>query len=128
MWTLYYDGGCNLCHASQLRAVRWASRSGQALNAVPLQSAEAMEKGYTLDGMVLERDGSVYRAAQAWIELLSIAPWYLRWLHWAGKAPVFRPLLTWGYGVVAKYRIKWFGKRECSLHGRPGPSTQSGSE
>lgn len=118
MWTLYYDGGCNLCHASQLRVVRWAARAGQPLDAVPLQSSEAEEKGYSLDGMVLEKDGIVFRAAQAWIEVLALAPWYLRWLHWLGRLPLFKSLLKWGYGVVAKYRIRWFGRRECSLHGR----------
>lgn len=123
MWTLYYDGGCNLCHASQLRAVRWAARAGQPLDAHPLQGPEAISKGYLLDGMVLEKDGKVFKAAQAWIELLSIAPWYLRWLHWVGKVPIFKPILSWGYGVVAKYRIKWFGARECSIHGRSGSSS-----
>lgn len=128
MWTLYYDGGCNLCHASQIRAVRWAQRAGQALNAVPLQSVEAAAKGYTLDGMVLERDGSVYKASRAWIELLAIAPWYLRWIHWVGKVPGIRSILSWGYGIVAKYRLKWFGTRECSIHGQADPLRQQRSE
>ncbi len=114
-WILFYDGGCNLCHASQLRVERWAIKAGQELRATPLQSEEGIAKGYPMDGMVLEADGVVYSGGDAWLELMKVAPWYLRWLFPIRKIPAIRELLKWGYGIVAKYRHKWFGRRECKI-------------
>jgi len=116
LWKLYYDGGCNLCHASQLRAERWAQKFGQPLEVDILQSPEAIEKGYSGDAMVLEAERT-YIGPEAWMKLLTIAPWYLRWLGWLGKYFPVRPILRWGYGVVARYRFKWFGTRACPVPG-----------
>lgn len=82
-WKLYYDGGCNLCHASQLKAVQWAERSGQPLETEFLQSSEAFEKGYG-DAMVLEANGQVYKASEAWLVLVRLAPIPTRWLSILG--------------------------------------------
>jgi predicted DCC family thiol-disulfide oxidoreductase YuxK len=106
-WKLYYDGECNLCHGSQLQVARWASKSGQDIETEILQSDEAQNKGYEGD--------EIYRAHKAWIKLMTVAPWYLRWV-----APVAKlPLLSWftkiGYQFIAKYRKKFFGKRVCQL-------------
>ncbi len=118
-WRLYYDGGCNLCHTSQLRAERWAKRYGQELVAMPLQSAEAQDKGYNTGAMVLEAD-RVYTAGDAWIKLLSIAPWPLRLLYILARIPGLRQLIHLGYAVVDRYRLKWFGTRTCELPRRQG--------
>jgi predicted DCC family thiol-disulfide oxidoreductase YuxK len=119
-WKLYYDGGCNLCHGSKTRAEAWAERAGQALEAVPLQSPEALEKGYAGAEMVLEAERT-YFAADAWLALLRIAPWYLRWVAWLGVVPGFRQLLQVGYRIVARYRHRWFGRRACPI---PQPSDE----
>ncbi|MBV6457380.1 MAG: hypothetical protein HONBIEJF_00488 [Fimbriimonadaceae bacterium] len=116
-WTLYYDGGCNLCHVSRLQAEDWAHRAGQPLNVDVLQGGAAIEKGYG-EAMVLEAE-KVYIGADAWLKLLTIAPWYLRWVGLLGKLPVFREILKLGYGIVAKYRKKWFGSRACALPSQP---------
>ncbi len=108
-WKLYYDGGCNLCHTSQLRLERWASRAGQPLDVDILQSAEGMAKGYG-DAMVLEVDGRPLFAAEAWIHAMKVAPWPLRALR---LLP--RPLLRFGYGLVARIRYRVFGRRACPL-------------
>jgi len=108
-WKLFYDGGCNLCHVSQLRLERWAKAAGQPLTVDILQSAEAIEKGYG-DGMVLEVDGKPFVASEAWLRTKSVWPWYLKPL-----APVPGPLLRWGYGMVAKVRYRLFGRRSCPI-------------
>lgn len=115
IWRLFYDGGCNLCHVSKLRVEQWAERAGQELVAVPIQSPAGMERGYDLNSMVLETNGEVLHGADAWLKLLTISPWYLRPVSWIARVPIFRPLLKWGYGVVAKYRLKWFGSRACQI-------------
>jgi predicted DCC family thiol-disulfide oxidoreductase YuxK len=106
-----------LCHVSKLRAERWAEQAGQALRVDVLQSAEAITKGYG-DAMVLEAD-RVYFGADAWLKLMTLSPWYLRWLAWLGRWPLVGPLMKFGYAVVARYRKKWFGSRAC-----PVPSTR----
>lgn len=114
-WKLFYDGGCNLCHASKLRAERWAERSGQPMVVDILQSEEAQNKGYG-NAMVLEAD-RVYSGADAWMKLMTIAPLYLRWLSWVRLTPPTRWLAARLYGIVAHYRYKWFGTRACPLPG-----------
>lgn len=116
-WKLYYDGGCNLCHASKLRVERWAERAGVPLEVEILQSEEAQKKNYG-QAMVLEAD-RVYQAEDAWLKLMLIAPWGLRWIGWLGRLPGFRTLLAWGYRIVAKYRYRWFGTRACPMPNRP---------
>lgn len=114
-WVLFYDGGCNLCHTSRLRVENWAERARQPLRATPIQSDEGMERGYPVTEMVLEIEGRVFRGADAWLELMRVAPWYLSWVHKVRGFPPLRALLKWGYRFVAKHRIRWFGSRECKL-------------
>lgn len=113
-WKLYYDGGCNLCHASQLRVERWAKRAKQPLTVDVLLSDDAISKGYG-DAMVLEADGEVLSAAQAWLKIMTIAPWYLRWLAGMRNTKPTLAAASWAYGVVAKYRIRIFGSRSCQI-------------
>lgn len=123
-WRLYYDGGCNLCHESKLRVEKWAERAGQPFVAMPLQSTEALDKGYFGEAMILEAD-KTYRAADAWLRLMDIAPWYLRWVGWLKVVPPLRAIMRWGYGIVAKYRIKWFGSRACQLPAHKNSSQEN---
>ena len=113
-WKLFYDGGCNLCHASQLRAEKWAKRARQPLEVDVLLSDEALAKGYG-DAMILEADGSIFRGADAWLKLMTIAPPYLRWVALLAKTKPTRAIAIYVYDVVARYRLKWFGSRACSI-------------
>ena len=117
-WTLYYDGGCNLCHTSQLTVEKWALRAKQPLYVDVLQSEAGIAKNYG-QAMVLEIDGKPYFGADAWLQTMRIAPWYMRWVSLVRFVPPFRWLAYVGYGIVAKYRLKWFGTRECQLPARP---------
>ncbi|MBI1334663.1 MAG: DUF393 domain-containing protein [Armatimonadetes bacterium] len=114
-WTLYYDGGCNLCHTSQLRIEKWAEKAGQPLHVDVLQSNEALAKGYTLEGLVLEIDGQPHVGYDGWLESMKVAPWWGRWIYKLRKVSLARRFFKWVYGVVAKYRYKWFGTRSCPI-------------
>ncbi|HLO99462.1 MAG TPA: DUF393 domain-containing protein [Fimbriimonas sp.] len=114
-WILYYDGGCNLCHSSQLRLEKWAQNRSQPLLVDILQSEAAISKGYGLDGMVLEVDGHPYIGYEAWLETLCVAPWPLRWIYPIRHLAIVRWISKIGYGIVAKYRLKWFGTRACQI-------------
>lgn len=114
VWKLYYDGECNLCHGSQLTVVKWAKRSGQEVETEVLQSPEAEEQGFSGEQMVLLADRR-YDAEEAWLKLMQVAPWYIKWVGWVGWIPGIKQLLGLGYRIVAKYRKKWFGTRACPL-------------
>lgn len=122
-WNLYYDGGCNLCHKSQLRAERWAKRAGQPLHVEVLQSEEAIGKGYDPTTMVLEADGKVYTRADAWLRIMAIAPWYARWLSWFRHTAPTRAIARFFYELVAKWRYRIWGTRACPLPPRPSKPT-----
>lgn len=113
-WKLFYDGGCNLCHSSKLRVERWAERRAVPLQVDVLQSDEGIAKGYG-KAMVLETERGPLFAADAWLELMRIAPWYLRWIHGLARVQFLKPLLSWGYGVVERNRYRWFGTRTCQV-------------
>src|SRR5688500_14707565 len=81
LWKLYYDASCNLCHASSKKIKIWAQAAEQPLEVHTLQSPGAQAKGYN-DRMVLEAE-KVYFAGDAWLRVMAIAPWYLRWISWA---------------------------------------------
>jgi predicted DCC family thiol-disulfide oxidoreductase YuxK len=112
-WKLYYDDECNLCYRSKLTVEHWAEKRHLALIVKPLQSEEAKQKGYQ-GTLVLEAD-RVYYAEEAWLKMLTIAPWYLRWLAPLGSFPPLRWVVRKIYRLVDRYRFKWFGKRQCSL-------------
>lgn len=120
-WKLFYDGGCNLCHVSKLRAEKWAAKAGQPLEVDVLVSDEAISKGYAGDVMVLEADGKVFFAADAWLKMMTLSPWYLRWLSWLCATPPTRAIARWAYGVVAKWRYRIFGTRTCPVPGAKHP-------
>jgi predicted DCC family thiol-disulfide oxidoreductase YuxK len=109
-WKLFYDGSCNLCHQSSKRISSWAVRAGQPLDVLTLQDPEAQQKGYS-EQMVLEADGRVYFAAEAWLRLMALAPWYLRWVALFRHTPPTRWLATTFYNFVARYRHFWLGRR-----------------
>ncbi|CAN5579536.1 hypothetical protein BH11ARM1_BH11ARM1_10880 [soil metagenome] len=111
---LFYDGGCNLCHASKLRAENWAVNAHQPLDVDILLSDEAIAKGYG-DAMVLEAEGKVLTAADAWMQMMTIAPWYIRWMSWMRLTAPTMAVARFFYSIVAKYRIKWFGSRTCQI-------------
>lgn len=107
--TAFYDGKCPMC-ASLMSAVDSSNmrntfdlRDMHKQKSLPF-AREAIERQiHVVDG-----DGQTHRGAQA---ILKIAAQYprLRMLVAAGQAPLVRPLLEIGYGVVARNRRFLFG-------------------
>ncbi len=114
-WTLYYDGGCNLCHTSKLKIEKWAEQAQQPLNVDVLQSDEGIRKGYSLEGMILEIDGKPHIGYDAWLESMKVSPWYLRGIYGLRNVQPIRWCFKVGYGFVAKYRLMMFGTRTCPI-------------
>jgi predicted DCC family thiol-disulfide oxidoreductase YuxK len=109
-WVLFYDGTCNFCHASMKKVKEWARRTGKPLDVHTLQSPLAKERGYG-ENMILEADGRVYEAGDAWLRVMAIAPWYLRWITLMRHTGFTKWLAKMGYNFVARNRHLWMGKR-----------------
>ncbi len=114
-WTLYYDGGCNLCEAAQTTAGRWALRADVPLRTVMLQDPEAVDQGLDPDLMVLDTPEGRFTAADAWLQIVRFGPLPLRPLALLRRTGPTLWLARKVYGFVAARRKAWFGTRECKL-------------
>jgi hypothetical protein len=90
-------------------------RRRQPLHVDVLQSNDSLDKGYTLEGLVLEIDGQPHIGYDGWLESMKVSPWYLQGFYALRKLAPFRYVAKIGYGIVAKYRLKWFGTRTCQI-------------
>lgn len=115
-WTLYYDGGCSLCTESKTRIERWASRSGVAMEALPLQSVSGFSETFG-DNLVLIAEGRTFVGGDAWLKAFELAPAPVRALRLLGYTAPTRWLVGVLYRLVAAIRYL-FGRRECGI-GRP---------
>jgi predicted DCC family thiol-disulfide oxidoreductase YuxK len=118
-----YDGHCRLCS----RWVQFFQRHPVTppFTLLPTQSAAGralmIEQGIDPDDpttfLVLDR-GRIYSASDAAIHLMT-SPGGLRRL-WQATRIVPRSIRDWLYGVVARNRYRWFGRRAaCDLPENP---------
>ena len=102
VWRLYYDSDCAFCMRMMRRACSWAESKGKPIEALPLNGPEAAAKGYG-DALVLEAD-RIYHDGDAWLKLLTLAPWYLCGLSSFASTKPTRALVDGIYRVVAARR------------------------
>jgi predicted DCC family thiol-disulfide oxidoreductase YuxK len=109
-----FDGACHLCH----RTVQWIlrnDRSGRICFA-PLQGTTARRwvaetpLHKVPDSVLLWYEGRLYARSEAVLRIAKLmgGPW--RWLYVLRWVP--QPLRDAVYGVVARYRYRWFGRSE----------------
>lgn len=109
-----FDGVCNFCS----RAVRFILKNDKAgrISFAPLQSQLGQEllKRYgieptELQSVLLVKGTEAYLRSDAAMEIAKdLGRW--RWLRVFRIVP--RGLRDWMYGVIARNRYKWFGKRD----------------
>lgn len=115
MQVLFFDGGCVLCNSAAL----WVAKRNrpQNLHFASLQGEFAQKNLTNLppetDSLVFLDNSKLYIKSEAIFELIKHLPNY-RWLKFLRIFPLnFR---DWIYDLIAKNRIKWFGKAEvCRL-------------
>jgi predicted DCC family thiol-disulfide oxidoreductase YuxK len=115
---ILFDGVCNLCNrfvqfviARDPRA-RFSFASLQSSTATRLAAARA---GSTdgRESIVLLENGREFTESTAALRIVAGLgfPWTL-----AGVLIIVpRPLRDWAYGVVARNRYRWFGKRQACM-------------
>jgi predicted DCC family thiol-disulfide oxidoreductase YuxK len=113
-----FDGVCNLC-AGVVRFVIERDREAR-FRFAPLQSelGRALQRQHGLDPdelatfVVIDAEGAATRSTAVLRILRQLgAPW--RWLYPLRWVPT--PLRDALYGVVARNRYRWFGRREQCL-------------
>ncbi len=118
-WKLFFDGSCNLCTASSRRVRDWGNGRGQPIELHTLQSPMAQDRGYGTDRLALEAGGKTYYAAEAWLKLMELAPWYFRWVSWTQHNRVTKWIVVKFYNFIAQHRHFWLGRRDPGV---PCPS------
>jgi predicted DCC family thiol-disulfide oxidoreductase YuxK len=121
-----FDGICNLCdgfvqfviaHDPDGRFQFGTLQSAAAQRVLALHGAPQPLP----DTMVLVEDGRLFTRSTAALRIARrlTFPWPISWLLIA----VPRPLRDWVYDLVARYRYRWFGKRDqCMV---PTPALRS---
>ncbi|MFO0918257.1 MAG: thiol-disulfide oxidoreductase DCC family protein [Planctomycetaceae bacterium] len=115
---VFFDGVCGLCNSS----VNWIiSRDRAAVfRFSPLQGETAAARLLqtdieNLNSMVLQLHGRCFRKSSAFVRIL----WQLGPLEKLAGGLLWlipKPLRDLGYGIVARNRYRWFGKKEtCRL-------------
>lgn len=117
---LFFDGLCNLCNQfvqtviKRDKKARFRFASLQSDTGLEMLRHIRREKGYIPDSLVLLYKGQVYIKSSAAIKTASLLKGGLSLLTIGYILP--RPIRDVIYDMVAKYRYKWFGKRnECMI-------------
>ena len=119
---IFYDGVCRLCNGMVQFVLR--HDPGEQFDFAPLQGEFARRHSGEAppDSIALLDHGQLFYAGIAVLRILARlqAPWPLvaRLVAWLP-----RPVLAWGYRVLAKHRYRLFGRYEsCAL---PPPGSQT---
>ena len=114
---IFFDGVCGLCNRSVDLLLRWDAKG--VLRFAPLQgtTAQAMlpeEQVRDLDSLVLKDAQGIHRRSDA--ALLALEHLGDGWRGVGLLRALPRGLRDAVYGLVARHRYRWFGKRtSCRL-------------
>lgn len=124
---LFFDGLCNLCNQFVQTVIKHDKKgifrfsSLQSATGQHVQGHILNEQGKVPDSLVLLYEGRIYVKSDAALKTASMLKGVYPLLTMGYVFP--RPLRDAMYDVVAKYRYKWFGRRdECMV---PTPELQA---
>ena len=112
---ILYDGECGLCNSS----VQWITQNSTTgtFFFTPLQGNTAKNLAnlpQDLDSVVVYYKGEYFTESSAAIFISVRLKGFAQWLSIFKFIP--KPIRDWGYRLIAKNRIKWFGKaKACQL-------------
>ncbi|MGI9493017.1 MAG: DCC1-like thiol-disulfide oxidoreductase family protein [Geminicoccaceae bacterium] len=115
--TLYFDGGCALCHGT-VRFLIAEDRHGR-LAFSPIKGKAINEKlpadliANLPDSIVLAVDGNILLKSDAIISCLEMLGGLWRPIGIAMRL-IPKPIRNWGYDVIASRRYAWFGTKDES--------------
>ena len=115
---ILFDGVCNYCNAMVNFFIRRDKK--KVFRFATLQSAfgQKILQEHNLPTDVFESfllldNGKLYSKSTAGLRLYNKLPWYWKWTQLFWVVPKF--FRDWIYGIIAKNRYKWFGKRDTCM-------------
>lgn len=115
---IVFDGMCNLCSRSVAFIIRRDPERRFRFAPMQSEAGARLLQRHGLDPddvrtLLLVEGGRPYLRSDAWLRVVRRlrGPWRLA----AGLRLVPRPVRDWVYGVVARNRYRWFGRREQCL-------------
>lgn len=123
---IFFDGVCNYCNGAINLVIRHdrpqrflfatlQSKAGQQI----LRENNLPEKNY--ESFILFEKGKIYSKSTAALRVANHMPWYWKWTQLGWIMPRFMRDAI--YGIIARNRYKWFGKKETCMI--PGPEVRS---
>ena len=112
---ILFDGVCNYCNNMVNFVIREDKEKRFRFAALQSPAAQALVAKYSLpkknfDSFVFIDEGKAYLSSGAALRVMRKLPWYWQWTQLFWIIP--KSIRNAGYGLVAKNRYKWFGKRE----------------
>ncbi len=127
---VFFDGDCPLCRR-EIGMLKWMDRKSR-IRATDVAAEDFDAKavvGRSQDELMAEihgrlPNGDLITGVEVFRRLYGAVGF--RWLLWITRLPVISQVLNWGYGVFARNRLRWTGRREqtpqvCSIE-PPGAS------
>ncbi len=116
---IIFDGVCNFCNAIVNFIIRQDKKNVFLFTALQSESGKKLMEQYQInwqqtDSFVLIEKNKAYTKSNAALRLYNKLPWYWKWTQLLWIFPRF--IRDWVYGIIAKNRYKWWGKRkECMV-------------
>ena len=112
---LLFDGVCNYCNSIINFIIRQDKKKVFRFATLQSNFGQKVLKENNLptdvfESFILLDKGKMYKKSTAGLRLYNNLPWYWKWTQLFWVFPRF--LRDWVYGIIAKNRYKWFGKRE----------------
>ncbi|NPC93963.1 thiol-disulfide oxidoreductase DCC family protein [Bacillus sp. WMMC1349] len=115
---ILFDGVCNLCDRSVQFVIKHDPEGLFSFASLQSDIGQKLLKKYHLpvehfDSLILIKAGQTYRKSTAVLHIVKSLPGLWRYLSLFLVIP--RPLRDSVYSLIAKYRHKWFGKKDKCL-------------
>ena len=116
---ILFDGVCNFCNTTINFLIRQDRQKVLRFAALQSEAGQQLLERFSLpkekfDSFILIDKGKVYKSSTAVLFLSGKLPWYWKWTQLFWLVPT--ALRDAVYGVIARNRYKWFGKKEqCML-------------
>jgi predicted DCC family thiol-disulfide oxidoreductase YuxK len=123
---ILFDGVCHFCNGTVNFLLKQDREKVFRFAALQSEAGQKLLAQYRLpkddfDSFILIDDGKAYRSSTAGLRLYNKLPWYWKWSQVFWLVP--RPIRDSIYGLIAKNRYKWFGKKDTCMI--PTPEVRS---
>lgn len=109
-----FDGECNFCDKSVQFIIKYDPKGYYNFASLQSEIGQELLKKYNLnsnmESFVLIEHNKAYEKSTAALKITKNLSWGWKLLYPLILVPV--PLRNWLYGVIAKNRYKWFGKKD----------------